>query len=171
MSESTPTIAQIAQTNSVIHHSLFGHRGQASATRTKYTDWQTKPFQKPITSQWRLVISKDDLPKLLNGVKPEQMEDKWFVYADGPNDEGEVRIHFHRSWTGFKVAEVKIVIDQKQKGKDGVGNVFFEEIIWESEKKRVNQDEVDAKEMVINVAEWCMDAVSPARVFRPEKEE
>lgn len=99
------------------------------------------------------------------------MEDKWFVYADGPNDEGEVRIHFHRSWTGFKVAEVKIVIDQKQKGKDGKNDVFFEEIVWESEKKRVNQDEVDAKEMVVNVAEWCMAAASPARAFRPEKEE
>jgi hypothetical protein len=28
-------------------------------------------------------------------------EDKWFIYADGPNGNGEARVHFHRSWTGI----------------------------------------------------------------------
>jgi hypothetical protein len=29
-------------------------------------------------------------------------EDKWFVYADGPDPEGHIRLHMHRSWTGKK---------------------------------------------------------------------
>lgn len=29
-------------------------------------------------------------------------EDKWFVYADGPDAEGHIRLHMHRSWTGKK---------------------------------------------------------------------
>jgi hypothetical protein len=36
------------------------------------------------------------------------MEDKWFVYADGPDDAGHARLHLHRSWTGSKVVELEI---------------------------------------------------------------
>jgi len=38
------------------------------------------------------------------------MEDKWFIYADGPDVSGSATINFHRSWTGLKVAEVDIQI-------------------------------------------------------------
>lgn len=43
-------------------------------------------------------------------------EDKWFVYVDGPDHNGEVRLHMHRSWTGIK--KVELVIDA---GFDGYG--------------------------------------------------
>ena len=36
------------------------------------------------------------------------MEDKWFVSADGPDAAGRAKLHIHRSWTGFKVAELDI---------------------------------------------------------------
>jgi len=34
------------------------------------------------------------------------MEDKWFVYADGPDAKGYITLHLHRSWTGIKVADI-----------------------------------------------------------------
>ena len=36
------------------------------------------------------------------------MEDKWFVYADGLDAQGDAVVHMFRSWTGYKMAELKI---------------------------------------------------------------
>lgn len=40
--------------------------------------------------------------------KMKASEDKWFVYAVGPDAGGSVHIHMHRSWSGEKVIELAI---------------------------------------------------------------
>lgn len=41
------------------------------------------------------------MTQIKQGVIPEQMEDKWFIYYTDGN------LHFHRSWTGFTVYIVR----------------------------------------------------------------
>ena len=36
------------------------------------------------------------------------MEDKWFVYVDGSDAQGNAVVHMFRSWTENKMAELKI---------------------------------------------------------------
>jgi hypothetical protein len=67
----------------------------------KPTDWNTEPLpDKHVTLDLQLTYSKKDKQKIVKGLIPKVMEDKWFVYFDGG------ALHFHRSWTGFCVYRV-----------------------------------------------------------------
>jgi hypothetical protein len=44
------------------------------------------------------------------------MSDKWFIYSEGPDPMGKLKVHFHRSLTGTKVAELFLVMDVKGEG-------------------------------------------------------
>ena len=64
-------------------------------TRATATSWKTLPEPKLSEPLGFIAdFSEHDSTKLLEGLVPEQMEDKWFIYhADG-------WLRFHRSWTG-----------------------------------------------------------------------
>lgn len=44
------------------------------------------------------------------------MSDEWFVFSEGPDINGKLKVHFHRAWTGLKVAELFVVMDLKGEG-------------------------------------------------------
>jgi hypothetical protein len=99
---------------------------------------------------------------LLNGFQPTAMEDKWFVYADGPDAQGNAILHMYRSWTGFKMAELKLVIELDEAGEFAEKDSYFTEITWESDTERMKgQTEEKAKTMVKEVCKWCMDIQLP----------
>jgi hypothetical protein len=50
------------------------------------------------------------------GYLPYEMSDKWFIYSEGPDALGKLKVHFHRSWTGTKIAELFVVMDVKGGG-------------------------------------------------------
>jgi hypothetical protein len=50
------------------------------------------------------------------GYLPHEMSDKWFIYSEGPDVMGKLKVHFHRSWTGTKIAELFVVMDVKGGG-------------------------------------------------------
>jgi hypothetical protein len=104
---------------------------------------------------WDHVIPRGELPKLLNGVTPRQMEDKWFVYADGPDAHGNATLHIHRSWTGYKMVEAKLVMEVNENGEVVDTDARFTELTWETNRERYNGN-MDAPDTVLNVAEWCM---------------
>lgn len=67
----------------------------------KPTDWKTEPLpDKHITLDLHLSYSNKDKQKIVKGLLPKVMEDKWFVYFDGGV------LYFHRSWTGYCVYRV-----------------------------------------------------------------
>lgn len=78
----------------LFHWSLYGAKAQPSTQRVDGKEFtRTKPFSKPIVSPWEATISQNDIPKLLNGFKPADMDDKWIVYADGPDEKGDAVVH------------------------------------------------------------------------------
>ena len=66
-------------------------------------------------------------------------EDKWFVYADGPDHNQEVRLHAHRSWSGIKMLELHIDAGFDGYGKDGQG-AKITAITWESDSEKAWED-------------------------------
>jgi hypothetical protein len=50
------------------------------------------------------------------GHLPTSTSDKWFIYSEGPDTSGKLKVHFHRSWTGMKIATVFVVVDWKGEG-------------------------------------------------------
>ena len=97
------------------------------------------------------------------------MEHKWFVYAEdldgyvvgknrGGNGNGKTAVRFYRSWTGFLVAEVEVVVGKggdnrvERKGEARVVSIQWEE----SESVVRGQRERDAKETVREVCRWVL---------------
>jgi hypothetical protein len=68
----------------------------------KREDWQTQPMpavSAPISVE--RLYAQDEFDRLIAGVIPEAMEDKWFVFYESP------WLYLHRSWTGFCVFQVR----------------------------------------------------------------
>ena len=62
----------------------------------KQPDWKTEPLtDNHITIGLNLTYSKYDQQKIIAGIIPEEIDDKWFVYFD------KDILSFHRSSTGF----------------------------------------------------------------------
>jgi hypothetical protein len=145
------------------HWSTYGRPGeqQPGVRRATFIDWQTKQFSKPITSTWNATVPATEIGKLLHGFRPQAMEDKWFVYAEGPDEleekDGIARVHMYRSWTGFKLVELKMTlpVDLVEKGESAGARIT--EIIWESDDDRIGHPtEEGSKRMAVEVCRWVM---------------
>lgn len=83
-------------------------------------------------------------------------EDKWFIFAQGPDSQGEVRLHIFRSWTGNK--QIELVIDA---GVDGYGmngdGAMIKEIIWESSEKGSYGMVERYKQITREIFSWVLD--------------
>jgi hypothetical protein len=44
------------------------------------------------------------------------MSEKWYIYSEGPDVMGKLKVHFHRSYTGTKMAELFLIMDVKGAG-------------------------------------------------------
>lgn len=63
--------------------------------------WTTHPLPQKharLAADW--IYSPDEYRQLQQGLIPQVMEDKWFVYHQ------DHVLHFHRSWTGFCIFQV-----------------------------------------------------------------
>jgi hypothetical protein len=155
MATQQPDSAEVA---ALRHWANYGQPGEPQAKRVVKEDWKAKEFDKPVTSNWNVKVPKDAVPALLNGFKPQEMEDKWFVYTDGPDDDGIATIHMFRSWTGFPMFEVKlhvpVIVDEP--GGDG-GAAAFTEITWESSPERISlASEGSSKDEAMTVCSWVL---------------
>ena len=70
------------------------------------SDWETTPMP---TQHLAITLDRSfsvlEMERIRQGVVPEQMEDKWFVYwHDGT-------LYFYRSWTGFCVFVVHFAVE------------------------------------------------------------
>jgi hypothetical protein len=103
------------------------------------------------TVAWNIFLTPDQVYGLVMGFRPQQMEDKWFVYSEGPDGSGKLKVHFHRSWTGIKIAELFILIDLKG---DGAGKIVG--IKWNSSDQTNGMDEEEAKYMIVTTCAWVL---------------
>ncbi|KAF1916574.1 hypothetical protein BDU57DRAFT_516771 [Ampelomyces quisqualis] len=81
----------------------------------------TKPFPTSPQSQvrvtaWDVYLPPAQVHALYLGYLPYEMSDKWFIYSEGPDAMGKLKVHFHRSWTGTNIAELFVVMDVKGGG-------------------------------------------------------
>jgi hypothetical protein len=74
----------------------------APATRAS---WKTQPMPEARASiPYERAFDAAEHERVTRGIVPEQMEDKWFVFHEGP------WLWFHRSWTGVAIYAVKLRI-------------------------------------------------------------
>jgi hypothetical protein len=146
-----------SHTSTLAHWASYGQMGNPSEKRVTAPEWTTVPFNSPKRSAWVVPIPSDQLTKLLNGFRPSDMEDKWFVYADGPDAEGHAALHMYRSWTGYETIKLDIEVADEEKKGAGAGKTQITAITWESDEEKIkNTSEKLAKEMALEVCNWVL---------------
>ena len=68
---------------------------------TKYT-WRNQAIDNPKRIAIDLHLTDKQFSKMINGLIPQQMEDKWFIYYENE------WLYFHRSWTGNGIYKAKV---------------------------------------------------------------
>ncbi|KAF1966694.1 hypothetical protein BU23DRAFT_559973 [Bimuria novae-zelandiae CBS 107.79] len=117
-----------------------------SRQRVLASDMRTTPFPASHfvqTVAWNVFLTPEQAYSLVMGFQPTAMEDKWFIYAEGPDHSGKLKVHFHRSWTGMKIAELFILIDLKG---EGAGKIVG--IKWNRSEQTNGLEQDEAKYMV-----------------------
>jgi hypothetical protein len=71
------------------------------------------------------------------------MADQWFIFSEGPDVNGKLKVHFHRAWTGLKVAELFVVMDLKG---EGAGKIVG--VKWNGSEQTSRMVEEEAKRTV-----------------------
>jgi len=125
-----------------------------TAPRALKTDMQISAFPDSIrvqTVSWNVFLTPEQVFSLVMGFKPKQMEDKWFVYSEGPDQSGKLKVHFHRSWTGLKIAELFILIDLKGLGAGKIVGIKFN-----GTEQTNGMDEEEARYMVSTTCAWVL---------------
>lgn len=86
------------------------------------------PIDKPAPIKISLFFNAEQFSKLVKGIIPQQMEDKWFIYYE--ND----WLFLHRSWTGFGIYKAQILKENEY---------YFIKEFWVERniEKYSNQDE------------------------------
>ncbi|SPN99919.1 uncharacterized protein DNG_02771 [Cephalotrichum gorgonifer] len=141
------------------HWSTFGQRGEPPKSRvTPPEGRELKPFSKPLTVPWEGHIPAADLPLVLNGFAAREMEDKWNVYTDGPDAQGNIVVGMYRSWTGHKNVEVKIAVALTDDGELAGEDARVTDITWEGDTAILGvPTEEFAKEMAEGVFSWVLN--------------
>lgn len=124
------------------------------ATRALASSMQTTRFPKSPhvrTVAWDVFLTPEQVYSLVMGFLPQQMEDKWFIYSEGPDTSGKLKVHFHRSWTGTKIAELFVVIDLKG---EGAGKIVG--IKWNGTEQTNCMDSEEAKYMIEMTCLWVL---------------
>lgn len=74
----------------------------------KRSDWKTMPMpEQKEHFTLEKILTAEDILLIQEGHKPQEMEDKWFMFAE------KEKLYIHRSWTGFCI----YIIDVNTTGK------------------------------------------------------
>ncbi|XPS81798.1 hypothetical protein M3J09_013723 [Ascochyta lentis] len=102
------------------HHSSRPSTSSTTTTssRVTRTAHATSPFpHNTRIGAWDLFLPPSQVRALYTGHCPiTPTTDQWFVFSEGPDVNGKLKVHFHRAWSGLKIAELFVVMDLKGEG-------------------------------------------------------
>lgn len=66
------------------------------------TSWKNHPIDQPKRIEIDLFLTNKQFSKLVKGLIPHEMEDKWFIFYENE------WLYFHRSWTGYGLYKAQL---------------------------------------------------------------
>jgi hypothetical protein len=117
---------------------------------------------------WSVPIAADKLVRLLNGFYPNAMEDKWFIYADGPDVDGDIALHMHRSWTGDEKIklDIRTVGDSKEESEAWKAEITA--VTWETDETKTKwPSEEMAKFQALEGCNWVLGVKLAEEIKEP----
>lgn len=161
----------------------MGNKLSRSLTPRRDSPYQSKEGKQEITNArlvhpmenrakagWGLQISDADLKRLVNGYLPEDMDEKWMCSADELDQQGNIVVHFCRSWTGREQVALKVSITQDDKRDEmncdssATSGAEITEISW---KACQGVTEMEAKKLAVDVCRGILGCELDAEYKAP----
>jgi hypothetical protein len=130
------TSVSCEKSKELAHNSLFGRGYLRGSSRALSSSWSSNEFMKPEAAPWSLHVSSSDLARLINGCVPEDMSNKFFIYADGPDVDGNIVVHFHNSWIGNELVRLHLVTQGDARDTIEGWSADITRISWEIDKEK-----------------------------------
>lgn len=99
-----------------------------------------------LTASWDLPISDADAEKLEAGVKSRDMDDKWDMLIEDPDENDNISLHIIRSWLRQECYTLHIV---PRLNSDTSGSAKIQSITWEGNKGGLQCDAEQAKKEAV----------------------
>jgi len=106
-------------------------------------------MEAPATASWDQSISEADFSKLKAGYEALNMNHRWEVEADEPDENGILSIHISRSWT--QIDQYILAVQPS----DGGGGTITS-ITWQQNMGEIHVGEERAKKGAVIVCRWVM---------------
>ncbi len=107
--------------------------------------WQNIPIDNPKRINIDFHFTEEQFSKIVRGLIPEQMEDKWFIFYENE------WLYFHRSWTGYGLYKAQILKEE---------NFYCIKEFWaerNQEKYKNEDDNEDKKSVLFLIARALLD--------------
>jgi hypothetical protein len=112
----------------------------------------SNPMKEPLKAPWGLPISNTDMEKIKVGFRHRDMDDKWDMLIEDPDENGNISLHIIRSWLQEDCYILHIV---PRPSNDNDESAKIQSITWEGNKAGLQCDEEQAKkEAVILCRGW-----------------
>lgn len=102
---------------------------------------EDQPIERTASAPWNLHLSSHDVSQMLKGFMPQEMEQRWACNTDGPDSQGDIVVHFCRSWTGDEHFRIRAKRDE-----NGAKVI---EIKWQKGNEHNPIDEDEAKRTIV----------------------
>ena len=115
----------------------------------RYERGSKKPMKARLTAPWGLPISDADVEKIKVGFQSRDMDDRWDLLIEDPDENGNISLHILRSWLQEECYILHIV--PKPSNGDG-GSAKIQSITWEGNKSGLQCDAEQAKKEAVMVS-------------------
>jgi len=110
------------------------------------------PMKEPLTASWGLPISDADVEKLKAGLRSRNMDEKWEILVEDPDEIGNISVHILRSWLHEDCYILHIVPKPSNRNKEDGESAKIESITWEGNKGGLQCDAEQAKKEAVIVS-------------------
>ncbi|KAG4031162.1 hypothetical protein MFRU_010g02870 [Monilinia fructicola] len=114
--------------------------------KNAYKRGSIKPMKEPLTASWGLPISDTDMKKIKVGSRSRNMDEKWNILIEDPDENGNISLHIIRCWAQQECCILHIV---PKPSNDDNGDANIQGITWEGSKGGLQCDAEQAKKEAV----------------------
>ena len=111
-----------------------------------YERGSKKPMKEPLTAPWGLAISDADVEKIKAGFRSHNMDEKYDILIEDPDENGNISLHIIRSMVREECYILHIV---PKPSNDDSGSAKIQGITWEGNKSGLQCDAEQAKKEAV----------------------
>lgn len=134
-----------------------------------YAEYKKVPMEEPLIASWGLALHPLDVTRLKAGFVSQDMDDKWDIIVEDPDEKNGISVHFMRSWTGREIYTLHLreTVIRNHENKEKKENKISRQSSKEDQQilaSQIDPDNTEAVESGIvpasKTSSFCIDSIT-----------